>query len=116
MAGQMMKVFCVIVVCLVVSSTYAEGDDDRKCGDTTTKITPCLNYFRQGGNVPSNCCDGYKRVENISLIHRQHTCWCLKDYIKTNKDAKFENANLLPNKCRVNIPYPRNYTDCFRIK
>ena len=112
MAMKMMKVFCVMVVCMVVSSSYAEA---LTCSDVSNKISPCLNYLKQGGEVPANCCAGVKGLNDAAktTLDRQTACTCLKNSFKTNKDLKSDYAVPLPSKCGVTIPYKLSMeTDC----
>ena len=109
---KMMKFFCAMVVCMVVSSSYAEA---LTCSDVSNKISACLSYLKQGGEVPADCCTGVKGLNDATKTtpDRQTACNCLKTSFKSNKDLKSEFAASLPSKCGVNIPYKISLeTDC----
>nr|ACE07189.1 Art v 3 allergen precursor [Artemisia vulgaris] len=117
MAIKMMKVFCVMVVCMVVSSSYAEAA--LTCSDVSTKISPCLNYLKKGGEVPADCCTGVKGLNDATKTtpDRQTACNCLKASFKSNKDLKSDFAVPLPSKCGLNLPYKLSLeTDCNKVK
>ncbi|PWA54445.1 dynamin related protein 5A [Artemisia annua] len=47
MTGQMMKVLCVLVVCMVVSSPYGKSITSHQCQDVMSKIKPCNDFLRE---------------------------------------------------------------------
>ncbi|GJS50737.1 gypsy type transposase [Tanacetum coccineum] len=113
---KMMKVFCVMVVYMVVSSSYAEAA--LSCNDVSSKISACLSYLKQGGEVSPNCCAGVKELNNQAKTtpDRQTTCNCLKTTFKSTKDINPDNAVVLPSKCGVKIPYKISMeTDCNNV-
>ncbi|PWA34204.1 Art an 3.0201 allergen precursor [Artemisia annua] len=117
MAIKMMKVFCVMVVCMVVSSSYAEAA--LTCNDVTKKISPCTSFLEKGGEVPVDCCTGVKGLNDAAKTtpDRQAACNCLKTSFKSSNNFKEENAAVLPSKCGVNIPYKISLeTDCNKVK
>ncbi|XP_076895958.1 non-specific lipid-transfer protein P5-like [Bidens hawaiensis] len=108
----MVKVFSIIMVCMVVAAPYAEA---LTCGDVASKLTPCLNYLKHGGKVPDACCKGVKGLEVAAKTtsEKKTACGCMKNAYKTISGIKDEFALVLPKKCSVNIPYKISpKTDC----
>nr|XP_043635709.1 non-specific lipid-transfer protein Lac s 1-like [Erigeron canadensis] len=116
-AGMMMKLFCVMFACMLVSSPYAEAA--ITCGQVVTKLMPCLIYLRgTGGAVPPACCNGVKGLNSAASTtpDRKTACNCLKSAYASYSGINPDNALGLPSKCGVNIPYKISpSTDCSKV-
>ncbi|CAL0306282.1 unnamed protein product [Lupinus luteus] len=88
------------------------------CGQVVSGLAPCLTYLQSGGAVPVTCCDRVKGLVVLAqnTADKQTTCNCLKS---TAASIQFnaENAESLPGKCGVNLPYKiSTSTNCNIIK
>nr|XP_043610943.1 non-specific lipid-transfer protein Lac s 1-like [Erigeron canadensis] len=117
MAGMLMKIACMVVACMVVLAPY--GEAIITCGQVTSNLLPCLNYLRNGGQVPTNCCAGVRSVKRAARTRpdRQNACKCIKSACKDYPGIIEANAAILPKKCSVKIPYHIQYSiDCSKIQ
>ncbi|KAI7748709.1 hypothetical protein M8C21_029967 [Ambrosia artemisiifolia] len=115
MAGMMMKVLCIVVVCMMVAAPYAEA---LSCSDVVSKLSPCVNYLTKGGSVPAACCKGVKGLNAAarSTADKKTACGCMKDAYHSMSGIKSGNAAGLPRKCGVHIPYKISLsTDCNKL-
>ncbi|KAK3015322.1 hypothetical protein RJ639_007265 [Escallonia herrerae] len=62
----MLKVACVVVMCMVVTAPYAKAV--LSCGTGANRVTPCLGHLRTGGSVPLPCCAGVKSLARLVMI------------------------------------------------
>ncbi|KAI3819131.1 hypothetical protein L1987_12955 [Smallanthus sonchifolius] len=117
MEGMSMKFLCIMVVFMVVAAPYAEA---VTCDNVVSKLSPCLNYLKDGGKVPAACCSSVRALNGAarSTSDKKTTCNCLKNAAKPfSGNIKTDNALGLPKKCGVNIPYKISMsTDCNSIK
>ncbi|GKC56757.1 non-specific lipid-transfer protein-like protein [Tanacetum coccineum] len=105
MAGHMMKVFCVLVVCIVVSSPYGKAIPSHQCPDVMNKIKPCDNVLRDWGRIANYtvaCCDAFYDLSKSTTFNHQTTCYCLTQAAR-NKDINPRHALLLPDSCRGEV-------------
>ena len=105
------KLACVLVICMVV----AGGEAAITCGQVVSKLTPCLTYLRNGGAVPPGCCTGIKALNSAAktTADRQDACNCMKTLSKSYTGLNLGLASGLPGKCGVSIPYKISpSTDC----
>ncbi|CAJ1969561.1 unnamed protein product [Sphenostylis stenocarpa] len=113
MAG--VKFACVVVLCLVVAGAHtAQG---ITCGDVDRDLTPCIGFLQKGGVVPTGCCNGVKTILNSArtTADRRGVCNCLKTAAGAVRGLNPNNAQALPGKCGVNIPYKiSTSTNCAR--
>ncbi len=114
------KVACLVVMCMamvmIMGSPIAEA---ITCGQVVSNLTPCLGYLRSGGPVPGGCCNGVKSLLAMArtTADRQDACNCLKSAVGTISGINLQNAESLPGKCGVNIPYKiSTSTNCATIK
>ncbi|PWA83139.1 plant lipid transfer protein/Par allergen [Artemisia annua] len=90
------------------------------CGQVVSTLAPCLGYLTQNGAVTPPCCGAVKALAANSAPNKRTICGCLKSIYASNSAIKIsnsainlDNANALPGKCGVNIPYKINpSTDC----
>ena len=112
------KLACVVVVCLVVGATLAQGA--ITCGQVTSSLAPCMMYLRSnGGAVPPGCCNGIKSLNAAAQTtpDRQAACNCIKNAAGTISGINYNLASGLPGKCGVSIPYKISpSTDCKSVK
>nr|GEW18898.1 non-specific lipid-transfer protein-like [Tanacetum cinerariifolium] len=85
------------------------------CGQVVSSLSPCFSYLTKGGAVPPACCGAVKGLAANSTPDRRIICGCLKG--ASNSGIKLDNANTVPSKCGVNIPYKISPdTDCSKIQ
>lgn len=109
----MLKVACVMVVCMLVAAPAAEA---ITCGQVASSVSSCINYLRSGGALPPACCNGIRGLNNAARTtpDRQNVCSCLISASR-NLRINYGIAAGLPGKCGVNIPYKISpTTDCSR--
>ncbi|XP_076959633.1 non-specific lipid-transfer protein-like [Bidens hawaiensis] len=114
---MMMKVFAVMVACMVISAPYANA---LNCGQVVSFLIPCFAYLQNGGKPTVACCSGVQSLNNAakSTPDRKTACTCLKGaYGSYGSMIKPSNAAGLPGACSVNIPYKISpSTDCSKIQ
>ncbi|XP_054779104.1 non-specific lipid-transfer protein 1-like [Prosopis cineraria] len=117
MAGVMMKLACVVVMCVaLVGAPLAEA---ITCGQVTSSVAPCLGYLQKGGNPSPGCCNGVKSLVAAArtTADKQTVCNCLKTTAGQIPGYNDANAQAIPAKCRVNVPYKLSTsTNCASIK
>ncbi|KAL4557784.1 hypothetical protein LXL04_035974 [Taraxacum kok-saghyz] len=116
MAGVIMKILSIVVVCMVMSAPHAEAT--LTCGQVVTKMLPCLAYLRSGGGVPPACCSGLQSLNAAAKTtpDRKTACGCLKNAYASYAGINSNNAVSLPGKCGVSIPYKFSpTTDCSKV-
>ncbi|CAI9268704.1 unnamed protein product [Lactuca saligna] len=114
MARMAMMVLCVVVTSMVVAAPYAEAA--ITCAQVVSSLSPCLSYLKNGGAVPSACCNGVKSLNSAARTtpDRQTACRCLKS---ASGGVNPGNAASLPGKCGVSIPYKISpSTDCSKVQ
>ncbi|XP_004514554.1 non-specific lipid-transfer protein 1-like [Cicer arietinum] len=112
-----MKLACVVVMCMAM--LYAQTGGALTCGQISNNLVPCVGYLQYGGLISKRCCDGVKSIANDATTTpaRRFTCNCLKSAAAAVKKINPNNAQLLPGKCGVNIPYKiSTSTNCASIK
>ncbi|XP_054797586.1 non-specific lipid-transfer protein 1-like [Prosopis cineraria] len=117
MAGVMMKLACMAVMCAaLVGAPLAEA---ITCGQVTTNVAPCLSYFQRGGTPSPSCCNGVKNLVGAArtTADKQTVCNCLKTIAAQVPGYNDANAQAIPAKCNVNVPYKiSTSTNCASIK
>ncbi|QCE03114.1 hypothetical protein DEO72_LG8g1135 [Vigna unguiculata] len=101
-----MKCACVVaLLCLVVAT--APTAHAITCGQVTTSLASCINFLKNGGQVPPSCCAGVKSLNSAAKTtpDRQAVCNCLKSAAASISGFNANNAAILPGKCGVSIPY-----------
>nr|AAM00272.1 lipid transfer protein 1 [Euphorbia lagascae] len=115
MAG--IKVAVLVVALMVVASgMYANA---ITCGQVSSSLAPCVNFLKSGGAPSPQCCNGLGGMVNQakSTADKQAACNCLKTAAKNMPGLNPANAESLPSKCKVNIPYKISFsTNCNSIK
>ncbi|KAF1868112.1 hypothetical protein Lal_00018628 [Lupinus albus] len=116
MASIVKLAFAVLMCMAVANAPFAEA---ITCGQVTVNLAQCLNYLRGGGPVPPACCNGIKNILNLARTtpDRRAACNCLKTAAANTPGLNPSNAESLPGKCGVNIPYKiSTSTNCASIK
>lgn len=103
-APIILKLACVILVCMAVTAPYASA---IACGSVIVSLTPCLEYLRTGGAVPPACCAGVKALNNLAKTtpDRQTACECMKTTASRISGIDLRLAGSLPAKCGMSIPF-----------
>ncbi|XVF84176.1 hypothetical protein PTKIN_Ptkin17bG0004600 [Pterospermum kingtungense] len=113
-----LKVVCALVLCMLVVEPMVTSA--ITCGDVATQMSGCINYLKNGGVLPPNCCAGVRALNNQAKTtpDRQTACRCLQSAAKAmGAGLKTNLAEGLPGKCGVNIPYKiSTSTNCNNVK
>ncbi|WCJ27829.1 Non-specific lipid-transfer protein [Euphorbia peplus] len=115
MAG--VKLAILVVAIMVAAGAMAA--EAITCGQVNTALAPCLNYLKFGGVPTPVCCSGVATIAGSAktTTDRQQACNCLKTAANSVAGINPTNAEALPGKCKVNIPYKINLsTNCNGIK
>ncbi|XP_028806171.1 non-specific lipid-transfer protein 1 [Neltuma alba] len=116
MAG-LMKLACVVVLCVaLVGAPLAEA---ITCGQVTASVAPCLGYLQRGGAPPPGCCNGVRSLVQSArtTADKQTVCNCLKSTASQVPGYNDANAQALPARCRVSVPYKiSTSTNCATIR
>ncbi|KAK9124722.1 hypothetical protein Sjap_014324 [Stephania japonica] len=107
MAGSVvLKLTSAVVATVVLLAPAAEAA--VTCGQVVSALTPCLNYLRNGGNVPQPCCSGVQSLFRAATntADRQAACKCIKQAAAGVSGINPANAAALPVKCSISLPYP----------
>ncbi|CAH9102278.1 unnamed protein product [Cuscuta europaea] len=114
--SEMVKYFCVAVLCMVVLGA-PHAVTAITCGQVSTNMAPCLNYLKGTGLI-GTCCGGVKNLVSLATTpaDRQQACTCLKTLAGSVKGLNLDTAAGLPGKCGVSIPYKiSTSTDCTKV-
>ncbi|KAL2337627.1 hypothetical protein Fmac_012073 [Flemingia macrophylla] len=109
------KLACVVLVCMVMMGSHTA--QAITCGQVQGNMAQCVAYLQNGGAVPPNCCSGVRNIVNTArtTADRRTVCNCLKTAAASIHGLKPTNAQTLPGKCGVNIPYKiSTSTNCNR--
>ncbi|XVF29704.1 hypothetical protein REPUB_Repub15cG0145200 [Reevesia pubescens] len=100
-----LKLVCAIVLCMLVVEPMATRA--ISCGDVAKQIRGCIQYLRNGGALPSSCCNGVRAVNNQARTtsDRRTVCRCLQNAARSISGLRPNLALGLPGKCGVRIPY-----------
>jgi len=104
----------VVVLCIVVAAHTAEG---ITCRRVENNLAPCVEFLQSGGPVPVGCCNGVRNILNSArtTAGRRYICDCLKVAVGAISGLNPNNAEALPGKCKVNMPYKiSTSTNCNR--
>ncbi|KAL8214808.1 hypothetical protein R6Q57_004257 [Mikania cordata] len=119
MASMCTKVWCIVVLLVVLQAVTVREVEAVTCGEVVSAIGPCLGYLRNGGSPTKACCDGIKQLWNKArtTTDRRNICNCLKSASSSYRGVSGSYAASLPGKCGVNLPYKISpSTDCNRIQ
>ncbi|KAL3536611.1 hypothetical protein ACH5RR_005072 [Cinchona calisaya] len=108
-------VMLVMLVMLVVGRFDADAVV-TSCGQVVRDLLPCVGYLKNGGLVSGSCCGGVRKLkaDAKTTADRQRACRCLKG---ASAGIKVGNAQSLPGKCGVSIPYKISPSiDCSKVK
>ena len=110
------KLACVVLMCMaVVGAPMAQAAVD--CNKVRSNVLPCLGFLEKGGSPSPGCCNGIKSIVNSARTtgDRQGVCNCLKSAASNVHGIDPRNAEALPGRCGVNIPYKiSTSTNCAR--
>ncbi|KAL1368813.1 hypothetical protein HN51_022952 [Arachis hypogaea] len=111
-------VACVFMVCMaIVGAPIVHAA--ISCGQVNSALAPCIPYLTKGGVVSPGCCGGVKSLLAAAKTtpDRQAACNCLKTAAGSIHGLIVANAESLPGKCGVSIPYKiSTSTNCATIK
>ncbi|KAK7340023.1 hypothetical protein VNO77_20715 [Canavalia gladiata] len=114
-----LKLACVVVMCMVVMMGRAKMVESVTCGEVTQELMACIGYLMgQNGSPSQGCCEGVRKIigEATTTSDRQTVCNCLKADANSYP-INYNNAEALPAKCNVNIPYKLSpTTNCADIR
>ncbi|KOM57753.1 hypothetical protein LR48_Vigan11g078600 [Vigna angularis] len=99
------KFACVVVMFMVVVGSHSAVG--MTCGQVQGNLAQCIGFLQKGGFVPPACCSGVKNILNSSRTtpDRRAVCSCLKAAAGAVRGINPNNAEALPGKCGVNLPY-----------
>ncbi|XP_019186248.1 PREDICTED: non-specific lipid-transfer protein 1-like isoform X1 [Ipomoea nil] len=118
----MAKAACMVVMSMVVVAAAMMAGlhaQSVTCGTVVTELSPCMNYVRNGGAVPMNCCDGIRSLYKsaATTADRQTVCNCMKNAAASVPGINLELAANLPEKCGVTLPYKISLsTNCATVQ
>ncbi|KAD0455671.1 hypothetical protein R6Q59_027156 [Mikania micrantha] len=120
MASMCTKVWCIVVLLVVLQALTVREAEAVTCGEVVSAIAPCLGYLRNGGSPTTVCCNGIRellRNKARTTTDRRSICNCLKSASSSYRGVSGSYAASLPGKCGVNVPYKISpSTDCNRIQ
>ncbi|TKY63608.1 Non-specific lipid-transfer protein 1 [Spatholobus suberectus] len=109
------KLACAVLVCM--AAVGAHTAQAITCGQVEGNLAPCIGFLQHGGPAPAGCCNGVKSILNAArtTADRRAICNCLKTAAGAVRGLNPSNAQALPGKCGVNIPYKiSTSTNCAR--
>ncbi|KAG8366618.1 hypothetical protein BUALT_Bualt17G0098500 [Buddleja alternifolia] len=112
--AKLSMVAVMVLVCLVVVALAPDAEGSITCQKVVNSLLPCRTYMKQGGSLPSACCNGVRSLNNAArgTADRRTACGCIKVAAKALR-VNVKYAADVPAKCKVNIGYPISYnTDC----
>lgn len=110
------KLACMVLACMVVMVAHNTVQGIR-CGQVQGNLAPCLGFLQNGGAVSRGCCNGVRSIVNNARTtgDRRAVCNCLKIAAGAVRKLNPYNAQALPGKCGVYIPYKiSTSTNCNR--
>lgn len=111
------KLACMVLVCMALVACTPHAVYAITCGQITSNLIPCVSYLQRGGPVPPRCCNGIRSIANAArtTVDRRTACNCLKSAAARAQGINLRNAESLPSKCNVRIPYKISISiDCAR--
>ncbi|XAR55740.1 hypothetical protein NMG60_11035929 [Bertholletia excelsa] len=114
-----LKLACSVVLAMVVAPPPRVAEGAISCGMVDTSLAPCLNYLRNGGQVPVLCCNGVRFLYGAAstTADRRTACNCMKSAAGAILGLNINYASGLPGKCGLNIPYEISFsTDCSKVQ
>lgn len=101
------KLACIVVMCMAVVWANTQTATAITCGQVSGNLVGCVGYLQNGGPVPPRCCNGIRNIMAAArtTFDRRTTCNCLKAAAGQVRGINPANAQSLPSKCGVNIPY-----------
>ncbi|XP_038980837.1 non-specific lipid-transfer protein 1-like [Phoenix dactylifera] len=106
----------VVLAVLLVAAPHTA--DAITCGQVVSYLTPCINYVRNGGQIPGACCSGVRGLAAAAKTtpDRRTACTCLKNAAAGISGLKTGLIAGIPGKCGVRVPYAISpSTDCSRV-
>ncbi|KAJ1408717.1 Plant lipid transfer protein/Par allergen [Sesbania bispinosa] len=108
----------VALLLLFVASSSLISETKVECDDLVSDLQPCIPYLKGGGDKPSpTCCEGAKALGCVgrNVQEKRDACKCIKAAAEII-NPKPENANDLPKKCGIQLPFKiSQFMDCSRI-
>jgi len=106
----------VVVLCMVVVA--AQTVEGIKCRRVEAMLAPCAIFLQYGGPVPVRCCSAVRILKDAAAgdtLSGRYICNCLKVFAGAISGLNPNNAEALPGKCEVNMPYKiSTSTNCDR--
>lgn len=110
------KLAWVVLVCMVVMGAH-NTVQGITCGQVQGNLAPCLGFLHNGGAVTRGCCNGVRSIVSNArtTADRRGVCNCLMVAAGAVRRFNTYNAQALPGKCGVYIPYKiSTSTNCNR--
>ncbi|XP_020588266.1 non-specific lipid-transfer protein 1-like [Phalaenopsis equestris] len=104
-----------IVVAMTMVARTPREVTAMTCAEVDFDLLPCLSYIRNGGDVPSDCCNGLSGLVNAAKTtdDRRTACNCLKSLASGASNDELSRAAVIPDKCGIPLPYKFSpSTDC----
>lgn len=117
MAASMTKLILIAILVVIATMPYM-GEAAPSCSEVTRSLLPCANYLMNTGPLTAECCGGVTSLNNAARTtpDRQAVCSCLKQAAAGFSGINPTNAETLPKKCGVNIPYKiSTSTNCANV-
>ncbi|KAF3635561.1 Non-specific lipid-transfer protein 1 [Capsicum annuum] len=105
----------ILVALLMFLVVVVQLGEAITCGEVDLSLAPCLPYLIQGGDPPVPCCDGVKKLVQITPTQqdRQVACECVKSAAARYTNLKPDAATNLLSRCGVTTNIPISPTiDC----
>ncbi|KAI0495669.1 hypothetical protein KFK09_021972 [Dendrobium nobile] len=118
MARIVMTTVIAVVVAVAMVARMPIKATGMTCGEVDLDLLPCLSYIQNGGDVPSDCCNGLSNLVAAAKTtdDRRTACNCLKSLASGASNDELSRAAGLPDKCHISLPYKLSpSTDCSKI-
>lgn len=63
----------MFIAAMVIAIVASHAEAVVTCGTVATDLSPCLDYVRMGGAIPTMCCNG-NIVELITVAFKSLSC------------------------------------------
>ncbi|XP_009760676.1 non-specific lipid-transfer protein 1-like [Nicotiana tabacum] len=109
----------MFIAAMVIAIVASHAEAVVTCGTVATDLSPCLDYVRMGGAIPTMCCNGIRNLFSAASTtqDRQTVCNCMKSAARVISGVNLNLAAALPSKCGVIIPYKISPSiDCAKVQ